>query len=294
MENLQPEPGSAEIQTPPQTFEAALKEAQTGFYDLTFEDGFTELAAKRGLSEDDTDKPEYWKAAADFAHDRALDKGEHGTLDELLAATPDFIYTQVALRRGRGAFSSSEAYDEAKDRVSYFQGLMGQVVEKHRDAKPSAMTKALLNTVNISVEDKNVKFASTNEIRSSVRGTQHETGFGQLLEKTGRKFEKGDDRKAEDFNVAARRGRVLSIDVKASVDQIAGKGAHESVYAIDPRDGKITMYSLISDSEFKDSFYVSEEVADRKGEALGKLLDYIELHEPAAALGGASVRAWAG
>jgi hypothetical protein len=289
---LGPAPG--ETQTPPPDFETALKEAQTGFYDLTFEDGFTELATRRGLSEDDTDKPEYWKAAADFAHDRALDNGEHDTLDELLAATPDYIYTQMALNRGRHSFPSREAYDEAKDRASYFQGLIGGVAQKHPDAKPSAMVKALLNTSNISVEDKEAKLASTKELRAAVRGAQHETGYGQLLEKTGRNFGKGDDRKGEDYQVAGRRGRVLNIDVKASVNEIAGKGAHGSVYVVDQRDGLITMYSLISDSEFKDSFYVSDEVAERKGKTLGELLDYIELHEPAAALGGASVRAWAG
>jgi hypothetical protein len=295
MENGLPGASPAEIQTPPQTFEAALKEAQTGFYDLTFEDGFDERIKERNIGEDDTHKPEYWRAAADFAYDRATQKQEFGTMDELFAATPDFIYQQAHLARGRNGFASQEAYDDARRRASYYHGLLGEVVQKYPDASASALEKALVGVTNISVENEAVKLSSVNIIKSRIRGAQHEVAFGQLLEATGREFRQAtveEDLQGVDYVVMGRRGREFQIDVKASLKQVnsrAGEG-NPSPYAVE--EGRIIMYSMLSDRDLGDKFSVSDAVAARKGEAVDEILDDMELGSTALVVGSTSVGRW--
>lgn len=289
-------PSPAETETLKPNFETDLKEAQAGFYDLTFEDEFEEFSKGSGLTMDDTDKPEYWALVANYAHDKtfdAHDQKERGSIAELIAATPDFIYTQASLERGRQGFAKSEVYNDARSRASYYNNLLRQVASRYPDAKASQLRAALENTANISIEDRNIKNFSVNTINSTIRGAQHEIAFGQLLARTGRDFreaEPEEDLRGVDYVAAGRRGRKLYLDVKASLHEVGKKGS-EVAYAIDPVDGNITIYSLLTKEDLGDSFYVSEAIADRKGEALKIMLQDLEMLELRAAVGGVGMKA---
>lgn len=290
---------ASETQTPVQSFETAVKEAQNTFYDLTFEDGFAEAIAKQKLSPDDTDKPAYWREAADYAYarSRANSETQHDPeviLSELFAATPDFVYTQAILSRGRQAFPSNEAYHEARERASYFTGLLSEAAQAYPDAQASKMAVSLLNIANISIENTSVKMAATNIIRNKVRGVQHELAFGQLLAETGREYRAAtteEDLKGIDYVVEGRKGE-LRIDVKASLHELEVRGSHGKAYHVDPRDGQLKMYSLIQDRELQDRFFVPASVAEQKGAILNTMLRDIEIQEAAVAAGGATLRRW--
>ncbi len=285
-----------ETQTPPIEFDTALKEAQTGFYDVTFDEGFSELAVKRGLSPEDTERPAYWRAVADYTQQRAQAARERGEgvspIHELLASTPDFIYTQALLDKHGPDRVGYQQFHELRSRASRFNSLIHQVATEHPDARASVLLNALANTANISIEQPKLRIASLNMLQPVIRGAQHEVGFGQLLKKTGRAFRPGtvqEDAHGIDYVVSARRGRVLHIDVKASLHQVAKLGGHDSAYAVDQRDGLITMYSLLTDSDLKDRFFTSERTAEEKGALLDGLLHEIEINDHALAVGQVSV-----
>lgn len=280
-----------ETQTSVEELESHLLEAQRDFYDLTLADGFEELCKERDIDVTATDKPEYWRAAADFAYDQASEKRESGengtrtTLRELLAATPDFVYTQQALDRKRHQFPNHEAYmahrrqvPELKERASYYNGLIRYVAEQNPDLRASRLIKQLINVTNISIEDKHLKMASVNFAREVVRGAQHELGFGQLLERTGRSFRPAtvdEDLHGADYVVDGQHGPIR-LDVKASLSSIEAKGTFNKPFAIDDRDGQVTIYSLLSDHQLADRFTVPDRIAEERGKYLETVLEEIE------------------
>jgi hypothetical protein len=298
---MQPETpaASGEIQTPQLEFDVALKEARSGFYDITFEDGFSELAAKRGISPDDTDKPAYWRTVADYARHRAgaaRNRGEQTSpLDELVASTPDFLYTQAMLDDpARRSKMDHEQYSTLRARVGRFNTLIRDVAETHPDVRASGLTNAMVGIANISMEQERLRKAAPNLIRPVIRGAQHEAAFGQLLEQTGRDYRGGtakEDKHGGDYIVAGRRGIQIRIDVKASLFSILKRGGHEEEpYVVDSGDGLVTMYSLLSDTDLNDRFRVSDSIAADRGEVLEGMLRYIETTNSAVALGNLSAR----
>lgn len=280
-----------EIQTPAENLESRLREAQHDFYDLPFAPEFEELCAERDIDVTATDRPEYWRAAADFAQEQSAQRHESGedsrstTLRELLASTPDFVHTQEALDRKRHNFPTHEAYmahrrqiPELKQRASYYNGLVRYVAEQNPDLGASRLIKQLINITNISIEDRHLKMASVNYAREVVRGAQHELAFGQLLEHTGRAFRPAtvdEDLHGADYVVDGRHGPIR-LDVKASLSSIEAKGTFNQPFAIDPRDGQVTIYSLVSDRQLADSFAVPDRIAEERGKYLDAVLEQIE------------------
>ena len=82
-----------EINTPPnedseqyipaaETVEEASRQARDAFYDIIVEPEFEGLLQKRNLSPEDTDKPRYWAAVADFARRASSDMRDNGVAEK--------------------------------------------------------------------------------------------------------------------------------------------------------------------------------------------------------------------
>jgi hypothetical protein len=282
-----------QIQTSPEEIDALLHEARDAFYDLPFDEDFNALCVERGLDPEDTSRPAYWEAAADFAAQSSAKAREAGedergiALRELFAATPDFIYKR---KIASGDFRNypPEVYRSAKESVSYYNGLIRYVAEECHDMRASVLTKGLVGIANISVEHEGLKQSSPDAIRDVVRGAQHEMVFGQLLEHTDRDFRTAtveEDLEGTDYVVLSPDGTEQRIDVKASQGTIVHRGGTSRPY-VNGEYGNIIFFSLVEDRELHDRFYVTDKLAEQKAQVLQYHLDNL-------ASGGSEV-VWAG
>jgi len=276
-------PADHETQTSPEDLEILFKDARDAFYDLPFDDDFVDFCRSNNIDPEDTAQPRYWEAAADFADQvsaKAREAGEDErriAVRELFAATPDYIYQQNIARHNRRDYADQDKYQNAKERVSYYNCLIRYVAEQCPDMQASALTKHLVGIANISVENEHLREASSEAIRTTVRGAQHELAFGQLLAHSGREFRGAsteEDLEGVDYVVVNLDGSIELIDVKASQNTIESRGASNRPY-IRGSDGKLTMQSLVTDRELHDRFFVSESLAEQRGVTLGRLLDDI-------------------
>lgn len=277
-----------EIAAPAESLLDNLKTAQQAFYGLPFETGFNELCIEEGLTLDDVNKPEYWHAVAEFASQASAEKLEQGgdkkqiVLNELLAATPSFIYDNAKLNHLRGsARVPNEEFHAVKRNVSYFNGLIRYAAEQWPEMRASELSQSLLNIANISIEDPVIKRSASRYINDGIRGAQHETAFGQLLEATGRTFQEADideDLRGIDYVIDRPDGHGVDyVDVKASLSEIEHHAIKNHSGAAGPyaraRDGHLVMYSLITDKELNDHFFVSDKLAKQRGEGLADILN---------------------
>ena len=276
-ETLAPSVRETQISTP-ETVEPALKEALHSFYDLPFDPQFNELCVSRGLNPEDTGKPAYWEAAADFASSTPnAENGEdekYSALKELFAATPDFIYQQKILEHESHKYAAHNVYQNARERASYYNGLIRHVAQEWPDIRASVLATSLMNVVNISIERTDIKQSSLQGIRETIRGAQHELAFGQLLAHTGRDFRSanvGEDLHGIDYVVSDPNGSTILIDVKASQHTLERRGSSMQPY-IRSLDGQLTMSSLVTDTELNDRFFVSERLAVQRAETLNRIL----------------------
>jgi len=292
-----------EINTPPnedseqyipaaETVEEASRQARDAFYDIIVEPEFEGLLQKRNLSPEDTDKPRYWAAVADFARRASSDMRDNGVaekdivLKELYASTPDYVYAQRFLDHHRGHHGGDERLRDAihshKRVVSYYNGLIRGAAEEWPDMTPTALTRDLEKVANASLEHPVVKHNAPAMLRSTVRGAQHEIAFGQIADATGyrvRGANTTEDLKGIDYVITNGHGQEVYVDVKASGHELGKRGAEGMAYAHTER-GKLLAHPL-SDEEIGDSFYITDDMAHNKAAQLTAVLDTPQHHHAA-------------
>lgn len=258
----------------------ALLSAEEAIYSLVEQPAFAEACLQRGLDPNaSVDTTPYWELVGDFAlHDiaqrRAAGEPEVTlTAFELIALTPSFLHTEAALQHDQG--SSREDMHDHKARASYFNGLL-RYFGSNFDARASELSQAMANVADIA----GLSGPDTDdEIRSVVRGAQHELAFGQILAHTGHGYQPADteqDLKGADYTIELDGDRLL-VDVKASLSEIEALGGEKSAFAIRwPRnrhqEAVIVMYSLTQDADFHDSLAIPDQLAAERAPVLTNLL----------------------
>lgn len=256
------------------------------------EDGrFIQACQAQGIDpHEDIATEGYWQTFTDFTSEKCqelLDKGANPeqihSLD-LLAATPDFLYQQAKLddlqtivnRGGVRALSPGQRteWDRAKDVASTFNARIRGFVMDHPNSMKNDLTVGLQKILPFSIEGEHAKQNAKTKLEQIMRGAQHEIGFGQILEKTGRQFRPSEsvqeDRAGIDYVIDEGTHDELRVDVKASLSEVEAKGSM-GAFARKP-DGAIVMYSLIKDAEFNGGFFISDMAAELKSEALNQQL----------------------
>ncbi|HET7320059.1 MAG TPA: hypothetical protein VFI84_00560 [Candidatus Saccharimonadales bacterium] len=261
----------------------AFTSAQHAVYKLTAGPHFRDLCHKRGVDPDnDMGEMPYWDTVEEFSSafvekNRSL-SGNSLRLStfELLAATPAYIFHETALTNG--SLKTANAVRQSKEMASYYNSLLRVFATEFPDSSVATSEGALLGMTNMALESKEARQHAAWLIHSSIRGAQHELAFGQILAHTGRDFSPtslDEDLNGADYTVDGSRTGILQIDVKASLDKIEQKGETKLPYTVSS-DGKITMYSMVKDSEFHDKFFIPEAVAAQKAPAVDRLLTEAE------------------
>lgn len=114
------------------------------------------------------------------------------------------------------------------------------------------------------------------EAKATVRGAQHEVGYGQILEHTNLPFREArleEDRQGIDYVIAEDTPQAAYVDVKASMNSIRRYGRPTGGKAVRTDYGTITLHSPIKDPEFNDGFFISDRAAAAKAHELVRLLD---------------------
>lgn len=261
-----------------------LEASQSMMLKITNDPSFHSQLIESGVDPyDDMGKPTYWDGFAEFVTEKVekirASNGNSLKLStlELLASAPSYFYRQQELQQQRS--NTNERADRTSlETVSHFNSLIRNFAVAFPDTRASILTTGLLNTVNMSVEGKAPKQAAADNLKNCIRGAQHELAFQQIVSHTGRAIYPSsleEDLRGIDYAVMGHN-RLLNVDVKASLTDINKHGTtNTDAYSI--RRGTIVMYSLTNDSEFKDRFFISEEAAVGKAEAMGEQLTKAEL-----------------
>ena len=277
---------TGERQTPIEIIQADLREAHDAFYGLFSDPDLEAYCADHDISFDDeeTNPEAYWETVADYAFeasDRARESGEPESkiaLKELFAATPDFIYQQLALRKHEQTpYLTEEAMEDAADRLGYFNKLVRHVATQYPGIRASTLANSLVNIVNISIQSKSLRRSGDYFINDCIQGAQHERGFGQMAKyarRESREATPDEDMRGADRVFMANNGTDLYVDVKSSLNSVEKTGEFDRPYS--RRGHSIVMYSMLTNRDLADRFYIPEELAAERGAVLGDLLDEID------------------
>src|SRR4051794_30146618 len=94
---------SDKTQTSDPELQQAYLEGRHMLYQLQADDDFVEALAAEGLTTHANQQPEYWEVVANYATQITRLDRQHGVaerqtlLNELMAATPDFVYKSLEL-----------------------------------------------------------------------------------------------------------------------------------------------------------------------------------------------------
>lgn len=268
---------AAETQTPDEKLNLALNAS----YDIPFDPQFEAECIAEGIDMDESPTPQYWDKVADYAArsgQKAREQGESESviaLTELLAATPDYLIRQARLDKDNQSRTlSSDERREDRGTVSYFNGLIREVAAIEPGMSASSLAKHMAG-VAVGGLPKPMHAYATDAIRSVVRGAQHEAAFKQLLEHTGRSYREAtleEDLRGIDYAVTGSDGSAAYIDVKASLSEIERLHGENTPFVRKP-DGKIVMYSMVTDKELADRFHVDDATAQQRAKVVVDALD---------------------
>lgn len=284
-EALQTQTPNETLHNSPEEIQEAFQGASQLLYKFTADPRFHAALIDRNIDPyDDAGSENYWAVAASRAHrfvEEARDKqGDSLKLRafELLAATPRFVFNQHTLDTTPA--HGNARHESARQSACKFNNLIRDFAEAYPEVKPSTMELNLVKVTHMAVGSHSLQQNAATYIRAAIVGAQHELGFGQLLDATGRQYYHGDindDLHGADFKVASnhRRDQLISIDVKSSLYSVHNKGHTDKPYSIN-NNRNVTMYSMLRNSDFHDSFYVSEGIVKLKAPVVDRILTEAE------------------
>lgn len=261
-EAVEPRTSSEEITT-------SLHNAQNRLLQITANGHFHNACNEAGIDPfDDMDKPGYWELLADFTSNIIAKKKQvdGSSLDisalELLTSTPAFIFSQYQLDK---APERSKVHS-LLERTTKFHRLIKDFALAFPETSANELSRSLLSVANFTLESRDVKHHANRLVTGGIRGAQHELGFAQIAKEAGFEIEETDvvhDIHGTDYKLRGIYG-ILPIDVKSSLYDIQTDPDDEGLQAYNIKNGKIVMFSLIEDGEFRDRFFLPKAVAQQK------------------------------
>ena len=273
-------------------------------YKMTMDQKLQAKCEEAGIDPTDVDDPAYWRMVANHAKERVSRlrdlTGDSLRLHaiELVASTPAYLLEQSALRRGqvtdphvsgtlkiangKRLITGSQNVTESLKIVSDYHSAMTELVQKYPDIKASELEMGLLDSVNVTIEDDEVRRAAGSEIRRRISGVQHEVGFEDILRQTGIRYRRAtqiEDRQGFDFILNEGSFEVMRLDVKARLKEVTELGSDGPIAKDDK--GIYIIFSMIGDAEFRGGFHLSDEVAKEKAKKLLEILDGVDQYSSA-------------
>lgn len=243
--------------------------AKNALEDAPFETDFQQLCQARGLNPTDQDSPDYWQLMSHYQLEKSKDEKLSGFESRslvLAAATPDAVIHQLLVDE---SFSRDEKIYH-KTALSQYNSLVRDFAANYSDISASGFTTELQKVAHVTVtgHEKRIQSQADYLIRSVVRGAQHELGFKSILDASELKYRTTtteEDLHGGDLVVTIPDGRDIKVDVKASLSEIDkhNRGSNGQPYYINHR-GDLVIYSCLSESDFGDTFDISDETAESR------------------------------
>jgi len=282
---------AAERVVTPAEIAQAFEHNRTGVRRLGASDDFAVRCAAKGVDPTgDMDKPKYWKVYAEYARGRQTAMREYLAREaagrqekprenlhlrtwELMTAAPEYLFEEYMMNSGRTHESEADR-KHGKNVVSGFNRLVRAFARDFPETRTEMLETALLNVALSMVENDGVLEAAPDLLKSCMKGARHELGFGQLLRAAGRKYKEGtreQDQAGIDYEDTTNPNATLYLDVKASLAEVDPSASPEEPFKMRP-DGKIVIYSLLLDREFKGRFFVPEHIVRERAAKLNEIL----------------------
>ncbi|MGH7240912.1 MAG: hypothetical protein ACREGB_01290 [Candidatus Saccharimonadales bacterium] len=269
-------PVQAEFSVTHEQVQQAFTTAEAWRTETMLDPEFRAMAQEWGIKPGDTNDPNYWRAFATYGYNYAAsvrtEQGPSLEMDafEVLSTAPAYAFEQYGLHHS--GFNSYEERESARQTTSYFNGLIRAFGENYPDARAADVLMSLAKVVNGSISNPTIRQEASNQLKATVRGAQHELGFGQILKAAGVRFMPAtleQDLSGIDYVVDDGRGRALFVDVKASLSEVEARGS-AGVFAVkrEKNSHRIVMFSMLRDEEFGGTFSISAQTATEKAPVL--------------------------
>jgi hypothetical protein len=265
-----------QLSTTDSTTEAFLN-AEGHLYDIVEEDVFSETCLRQGLDPlASVTDARYWEIVEDMVNDKVKEGEANGESDLDLAALQITAYAPLFLQAehllNSHAAMSSQERQGLRQRTSFYNDLIRFVGGNYPDAQASSISGAMLGAAEIAGMSSP---ETSNQVRATIRGAQHELAFRQLLTERGKKFR--DSTQEEDLHgidfVVNVNGKDLMVDVKASLSEVEALGGSNGPFAMKwatnrHQPNKTVIYSMVKDSELGDNFHIDEDLAAERAQKL--------------------------
>jgi hypothetical protein len=189
---------------------------------------------------------------------------------ELVSSAPEYFLAERELHR-------TEFKPQRQKLIACeFLNKLGDFAQDFPETKPSDVEREMLNTANQSFTSGYLLQSAERNIKTIIKGVKHETGFGQLLEAAGFRFHRGNlknDLEGGDYLVALGkdRSRLTHVDVKSSVRSAQLYDGQRSPFSV-KSNGKVIIYSQLTENDFGDSFYAYNDIVQQKAPKVRSIL----------------------
>lgn len=267
-----------------------LPDVNTTLLNASKDPGLHQFLVDSGI-EDPLDEfhPDYWIRVAQWAHVELSGSTHEQTESQddidfakiLTLSLPGFYLAQYALSHDKANLDPKTHKEYKRLCCATREALLKTIMSSLDTLSRKDMQKHLESIAQTTFgQSRDIAYIN-NETQRTIRGAMHESGFIQLIESI-EGFEivettYDDDAAGVDVKVATPQGKIVEIDVKASIDQISGaRGGEAHLWAIS-RHGNILLWSLLTDSDFKNGFKVPDSTLQERAPLMAKTLQEIQL-----------------
>ena len=257
--------------------ETSLEYAQSFVDDITSSELFIQSAYEKGIPLDETSNDDYIELLADTTDayvEQFADEleAEDAAAIKVLGRTPHALRQKQLLDATHsGSPVSRQEISNAKDALIHYNTLISDLLASAPDQPLETLSQAITTA---GVEK--IEISSDEAYRYSMetlRGIRMENAFESIVDSLGvvaiRHGDIKEERKGIDFVLTGADGTELKIDIKSSLDQVAGKNGGYSNTAYAYHRGVFTLFPYLLDSHFEhNSSTLAPGVAEQVGPQL--------------------------
>lgn len=229
---------------------------------ITESDAFFDAAIEGDLYVNDTSNPAYLELMGAMTKDYVGKRKDLFTPEQLVAieaigTAPYAMHQQKLLNQAKEGLSREEI-DHAKDTLVEHNGNLSKLLRAYPDTPIETLANNITLVAAEKLQDKGALLHR--DVSTHLRGMRMENTFEDIVSAARIPLRHGDakeERRGIDFVVDMPGSRTLHVDIKKSLDEVAGKHGNYDyqsglTYARS-RDGKFTFFPYATDSCFVDN-----------------------------------------
>lgn len=229
---------------------------------------------------EDCETPGYWRLFGSFMTEKMArareEYGDNPQIDaiDLMASSPSHLYDDGILKSEHPATKDAV---EMKKRVIEYNHRIELFARKYPETAVDKLQLAMQNMFIKACNGESVSLrrSADQRLHDILVGLQHELGFEQILDASGRQYRHGDkeeDGNGIDYVIDNRSFNPLYVDVKSTVEGLDRRNGSNRPFVV-RGPSHVNMISLILHTDFHNRFFIDPGLAAEKAPSLNAMID---------------------